>query len=1045
MQSTKHLMFLLFSLFSLTMQSQSEDVKTFYIPNDQIENLGSEYTEQNNKSDEHILNLTMPDGQLVSFICIENNTLSEEMKIRYPKLRTYTGISKIDKSVIASITVSDGIVSGFIHNHQGSDVEISFDGASKKYISKYHKHEHNAHCSVDHSQDTHPMEPHGERSGFMPQNGANLRTFKMAIVVTDTFVLQFGSGNLDTAIHRATTVMNSINTVFKNTLGCSFIITIVRDVNKIYEPKSLIRLDTAAWAVAHYFPNSSSYDFGHVFEYLSGGGSGAASLSTVCSSSTFSLNGSNYFLKATAVSSGVNVSTLYDIAVHEIAHQFGAKHTYNATANGCDLQRDNSLTTASAVEPGSGTTIMSYAGSCSTHDLTTQNGSKVQGDNTYFHARSIELMLTHINTQTCNSTISSGNSPPIATANPCGVTNFQIPKSTPFELTGSATDPNGDLLTYQWDQVDHGTTGGAPNISCGSTSGPIFRSYPPSANPRRIFPSLEYILNNNNTPLSTVGECLPSVARTLNFRFIARDNNIASGGIDIQSLAVTVTNTGPLQVTSPNSAVTMAAGSSQTITWNVNSTNTLSDSVNILFSADGGFTWPVLLSKTVNDGSELITLPPYITATTKGRIRIESSKFSCFKFFDVSDVDFTITSSCSAVATAIAPLTPITTTSGNALLNLGMSNNFGVEITSYSGSITTSDVPGNLYFLNGTPATCSGPSNPTYYDVYSFYVDVAGTYTISHGGIYGTVLNLYQTSFSGPSCVNHITSSATRPSGSGLVSLSNSLAASLSPNTLYFIMVSGFSTSAPAIPFNYNITFSTPAGGKVYNGIPSPASYAYTYIATNKINGLIVMSSSTSNFTSLSPGNYDINGVHYYSGSGSNPPSVNPSSWINQNINTLRNGSSCVALSGNSREVNIQECIVNVTTQASSGAGSLSEVINSLPTGCKVNFSLGVDTISLVSPITLSGVKTIDGTGQNVLINLSNSTVFTISSGSDILFKNLKIRHTNPANTSSNVVLNQGNLTLEGVEIIGNTNEALKNQGSGKVILKNTVRIKKNP
>jgi hypothetical protein len=209
---------------------------------------------------------------------------------------------------------------------------------------------------------------------------------------------------------------------------------------------------------------------------------------------------------------------------------------------------------------------------------------------------------------------------------------------------------------------------------------------------------------------------------------------------------------------------------------------------------------------------------------------------------------------------------------------------------------------------------------------------------------------------------------------------------------------------------------------------------------------LVIQQSSSSNFTTLPAGTYDIYGVHYFSGSGTNPPPVNPTTWINQNFNIVRNASSCHTISSNSRRINIQDCIVNVTTQTGTSSGSLPFVLSTISSGCRVNFSPGIDTITLTSPMDISGTLTIDGTGQNVLINMNNtSAAYVLKStiGSNVTIKNVNIRHLNPS-TSANILINEGTTNLEGVEVKGNVNQVILNSTStGKLNVKGVVNVRK--
>ncbi|MDQ2746314.1 MAG: FG-GAP-like repeat-containing protein [Acidobacteriota bacterium] len=203
---------------------------------------------------------------------------------------------------------------------------------------------------------------------------------------------------------------------------------------------------------------------------------------------------------------------------------------------------------------------------------------------------------------------------------------------------------------------------------------PLFRAFAPRASNARTFPSLSYILNpanndsagSNQPPLTytgtsatgavcppadpntdpptpaqicVVGERLPTVNRTMNFRVSVRDRR---GGVADNGTTVTVAAAaGPFVVNTQNTATAWTGSTLQTIAWDVAGTTgngINAANVNILLSTDGGQTFPILLSQnTPNDGSEAITIPNI--ATTTARIKIQPTNNI---FFDINNVNFTI-------------------------------------------------------------------------------------------------------------------------------------------------------------------------------------------------------------------------------------------------------------------------------------------------------------------------------------------------------------------------------------------------------------------
>ena len=344
-----------------------------------------------------------------------------------------------------------------------------------------------------------------------------------------------------------------------------------------------------------------------------------------------------------------------------MGHQCGANHTFNGASGNCG---GGNRSGAHSYEPGSGITIMAYAGICDGQDLAAHSIDT-------FHLDSLNAIVAFSQTgggNACAVQTATGNTPPTVT----GPGNFNIPRNTPFSLTASATDPNGDSITYDWQEFDLGSGSGTtavPNSDAGGAI-PILRQYAPTSSGTRTFPSLTYILNNANVPPSTNGSCpttacltgelLPSISRTMTFAVVARDNRANGGGINSTTNTVTVNSAaGPFVVTAPNTAVTIPPGNF-TVTWNVANTTAAPVSaanVKISLSTDGGNTFPtVLLASTANDGSESVTIPA--TPTTTARIKVEAVGNI---FFDISDTNFTITAAPTPSPAPTASPTPTPT------------------------------------------------------------------------------------------------------------------------------------------------------------------------------------------------------------------------------------------------------------------------------------------------------------------------------------------------------------------------------------------------
>ncbi|HNR09570.1 MAG TPA: M12 family metallo-peptidase, partial [Saprospiraceae bacterium] len=356
----------------------------------------------------------------------------------------------------------------------------------------------------------------------------------------------------------------------------------------------------------------NNYDVGHVFGTNAGG---VALLGTAC--------GAN---KGAGVSSTFGIysgTRFYHIPCHELGHQFSATHTFNF----CDNENE---TTSSAYEPGSGSTLMSYAGAsdCGTN--------YVQGiSDPYFHGYSLEQIKTYSRAgigSLCGTLTDTPNDEPMAMAISPG--NITIPVLTPFELEGTGID-DSETITYTWEEMDLGQK--SP-LGMPAGTAPLFRSVPPGNSGTRIFPRIGALLSN--TQEST--EILPSTSRPLKFRLTVRDNDPQAGGVNWTELTLqSDVGSGPFRVTAFNTPDTFSKGGMIYLTWDVKNTDRAPVAcqwVDIWLSEDGGFSFNLPLKlKTANDGGEWIRLPDH--PVTNGRIKIKPVQHV---FFDVNDADLVI-------------------------------------------------------------------------------------------------------------------------------------------------------------------------------------------------------------------------------------------------------------------------------------------------------------------------------------------------------------------------------------------------------------------
>jgi len=449
-----------------------------------------------------------------------------------------------------------------------------------------------------------------------------LLTFRLALSCNGEYSTYFG-GTVANALAAMNATMTRVNGVFENDLSIHMNLISNNDAIIFLDPTTDPYTNLNNWnnqlqTTLTSIIGESNYNIGHMFG-ATGGGGNAGCIGCVCVDGQKGKG-------ITSPADGIPAGDTFDIdyVAHEMGHQFGANHTFSHNVENAGVN----------VEPGSGSTIMGYAG------ITARDVQPHSDD--YFIYASIKQIQENMIDKTCPVRTPLTNHSPITDAG----FDYKIPVSTPFILKGSATDTDGDSLSYCWEQNDTATnqTGVNSAASPTKTGGPNWRSYSPTTTPVRFCPPLERVISNQLTTQGTdiAVEAVSSVGRELNFILTARDNSLGAGstGSDGMNIVVDATS-GPFVVTYPNNTIDWIAGTNQTVTWDVAGTdNTIVNTkfVDIYLSYDGGYTYPVMLaSKVPNDGSETITVPNNVGSANRIMVKGYNNIF-----YDISNADFSI-------------------------------------------------------------------------------------------------------------------------------------------------------------------------------------------------------------------------------------------------------------------------------------------------------------------------------------------------------------------------------------------------------------------
>lgn len=593
-----------------------------------------------------VISVPRPDSSFARFRVAESPIMEEGLAAEFPDIKTYRGVD-IDNptdTIRFDVTVH-GFRAQVLSPNGNYYVDPYFKGQTELYSSYFRSSV--VHDDVDQDRkffgcgcgcgccptcgnDSSIVETtSGESVQQMSNFGNQLRTFRLANAATGEYT-QFWGGTVAQGQAAIVTAINRVTGIYENDLAIRLVLVnnnsnlVFTDPNTDpYTNNNVVAMLSQNQTTVDSIIGNANYDVGHVFGTGSGG---------VASFGVVGVTGQKA-RGVTGLPSPVGDPFYVDYVAHEIGHQFRASHTFNGIVGSCGGNRS----AQSAFEPGSGTSIMAYAGICGADNV--QNNS-----DPFFHSRSIDQIRAFITTGAAanvGTTINTGNNIPTVTT----ASGFVIPARTPFELTAIGSDPDGNQsLTYSWEQRNLG-----PQVSLAAPDNgqsPIFRSYTPTSNPTRVFPRLSNLLNNT----VPVGEKLPTTNwNSMNFRVVVRDNSSGGGGVNFANMSMQVVDTGVgFQVTSQNTPTTWLGNSTQTITWNVAGTtgNGINASqVDIWLSTDGGVTYSTLLADAVpNSGSHSITVPNL--DANQARIKVKATGNV---FFDINNANIAINAVTSIV------------------------------------------------------------------------------------------------------------------------------------------------------------------------------------------------------------------------------------------------------------------------------------------------------------------------------------------------------------------------------------------------------------
>jgi len=868
----------------------------------EVSELGSEGNLQDNTAAFTEVELPMPDGDFARFRIRESSLMTAELAADRPYIKSYLGQGIDDPTAVVRFSITPSGLSAIVRSVDGiTQIRAHETNLSNtEYISYY---DHDIIADVPYqctSQDLYdPSSGPGASLPSLSTNscfalGDELREYEVALTCSGEFH-DLNGGTVAGAEAALIFRLQQISLVYELELSVTFVASLLLvNTDAATDPFSnptntSISLQESSDHIEANLGGANP-DLGHGFhEITAGGWAGRAGVGVVCRGNSSKFRGYTY------LRNDIPSSTI--VQLHEFGHMFSCQHSnYGCGSSGCGRY-----------EPGQGTSIMSTSPGCTPAD----NYDSRTG---YFGIGSLQSIVTYMTTGTvansnaacapftyadwsnCPTISATTNNIPVSDADANGIDGLTIPNGTPFELKGTGTDADGNgSLTFNWEQYDTDLNSDIPANTGSNPTAALFRTFPPSSSDSRTVPQLSTILANS--PAGTGGETLPTVARILTWRLTVRDNEAGNGGIACDEITLNVAATGPFEITTQNSATAWSAGDTENISWDVAGTDGAAftcPNVDILWSTDGGMTFPTTLASNVtNDGSHDILVPA--GSTSQGRLKIVCTGETNI-FFDINNINIAIIDGCPASSVDIVNDDAVMAPAGDALLDLDLLA--GLPITMVSGTLDNGDPTTNIAIISS--GSCANFSNDPVFEQRSFMVDAAGSYTISETSSgYTNVITLYENSYAPfQGCTDWVTSSWEDSF------VNPSITSSLVTNQVYVLINHGTNDSQFG---TYDNTFSGP--GTVYEiSNVIPAGFQLYFVMVDGSGNIVDIDTDADlSSAALYPeGTYTVHGLV-------SPGGTDFSSYTGGSFATLQtdinNGTTCGAFSGNTVPVTVQSAL----------------------------------------------------------------------------------------------------------------------------------------